>query len=66
MIFAHQGGWDEMLMVLTPVGLFVYLLWLANRRAEARLAEQTPKSADAPRAGASEPSKTDTAGTDPN
>jgi hypothetical protein len=33
-IFAHQGGWDEMLMVLVPIGLFIGLLRLAKRRAE--------------------------------
>jgi len=32
-ILAHQGGWDEILMVLGPLlGLFVLLL-LANKRA---------------------------------
>jgi hypothetical protein len=34
-IFAHQGGWDEILMVAAPVGLFAGLLWMANRRADA-------------------------------
>lgn len=38
-LLAHQGGWDEALFVLAPVGLFAFLLWLANRRAAARLAE---------------------------
>lgn len=32
-VLAHQGGWDEMLMVAAPVGLFVFLLWIANARA---------------------------------
>ena len=35
MIFAHQGGWDEILMVAAPVGLFAGLLWMANKRADA-------------------------------
>ena len=39
-VLAHQGGWDEMLMVLVPVLLFVGLLWLANRRAEQQQHEQ--------------------------
>lgn len=43
-ILGHQGGWDEALMVLVPIGLFVGLLSLANRRAKAiqakRLEEQ--------------------------
>ncbi|MGH9136857.1 MAG: hypothetical protein ACRD0G_07385 [Acidimicrobiales bacterium] len=30
---AHQGGWDEILLVLTPIVLFAALLALANRRA---------------------------------
>ena len=32
-VLAHQGGWDEILMVLTPIALFAALLWLANSRA---------------------------------
>jgi hypothetical protein len=34
-VLAHQGGWDEMLMVLIPIGAFTLLLMLANRRAKA-------------------------------
>lgn len=33
-VLAHQGGWDEALMVIVPVGLFVALLRLAIVRAE--------------------------------
>jgi hypothetical protein len=33
MIFAHQGGWDEMLMVLGPILVIVLLLRLARNRA---------------------------------
>jgi cyanate permease len=36
-LLAHQGGWDEALFVLAPVGFFAFLLWLANRRASKRL-----------------------------
>jgi hypothetical protein len=43
MIFAHQGGWDEMLMVLVPVALVVFLLRLANKRVkDQQRAEQSP------------------------
>ena len=35
MIFAHQGGWDEMLMVAGPILVIVLLLRLAQRRAKA-------------------------------
>lgn len=42
-ILAHQGGWDEVLLVLVPIALFAGLLWLANAKAkrelEARRAE---------------------------
>ena len=31
-VLAHQGGWDEALMVIAPVGLFVGFLWVAARR----------------------------------
>ena len=33
-LLAHQGGWDEVLLVLVPIGLFAFLLWVANRRAQ--------------------------------
>jgi hypothetical protein len=33
-VLAHQGGWDEVLLVLTPIALFAGLLAIANRRAE--------------------------------
>lgn len=32
-VLAHQGGWDEMLMVLLPIAIFAVLLLMANRRA---------------------------------
>lgn len=36
-LLAHQGGWDEILLVLTPIALFAGLLWLANARANREL-----------------------------
>jgi hypothetical protein len=36
-VLAHQGGWDEILLVLTPIALFAGLLWLANSRANREL-----------------------------
>ena len=44
MLFAHQGGWDEALIVLAPMIVFFGLLFVANRRA--RLAEGAPDAAD--------------------
>lgn len=37
LLLAHQGGWDEILLVLTPIALFAGLLWLANTRANKEL-----------------------------
>jgi hypothetical protein len=34
-VLAHQGGWDEMLMVLIPIAVFGLLLKVANSRAKA-------------------------------
>ena len=36
---AHQGGWDEILMVAGPLAVFAGVLYLANRRANQKLAE---------------------------
>jgi hypothetical protein len=57
-LFAHQGGWDEALLVLVPIGLFVGLLLLANKRAKAiqakrQAARETP-DAGQPEAPAAE------------
>jgi len=37
MVFAHQGGWDEMLFVALPIGLFAFLLYVANKKAQAQV-----------------------------
>jgi cyanate permease len=37
LLLAHQGGWDEILLILTPISLFAGLLWIANRRANAEI-----------------------------
>ena len=34
MLFAHQGGWDEILFVLAPLILFAVLLLVARRRVD--------------------------------
>jgi hypothetical protein len=44
-VLAHQGGWDEILLVLAPVGLFSFLLYVANRRA-ARLVDLEEQADD--------------------
>ena len=39
-IVAHQGGWDELLLVAVPIVVFAALLAVANRRARRIEAEQ--------------------------
>lgn len=34
---AHQGGWDEVLLVVGPLAAVAGLLWMANRRVSAQL-----------------------------
>ncbi len=31
-ILAHQGGWDEVLLVAGPLAFVAWLLWVADRR----------------------------------
>jgi hypothetical protein len=31
-LLAHQGGWDEILLVVGPMAVIAGLLWLAKRR----------------------------------
>lgn len=38
MILAHQGGWDEILMVAVPMIAFFLLLMVASKRAKAQAA----------------------------
>jgi hypothetical protein len=33
-VLAHQGGWDEILLVAAPIAVIVLVLWQATRRAE--------------------------------
>ncbi len=42
---AHQGGWDEILLVALPLAAIGGLLWIANRRVDAKL--RAEESADA-------------------
>jgi hypothetical protein len=39
-MIAHQGGWDEILLVLGPIAVIIGLLMLARKRVGA--AEQQP------------------------
>lgn len=46
LVLAHQGGWDEILLVLTPIALFAGLLWLANARANKQLRQRRADAAE--------------------
>jgi hypothetical protein len=55
MLLAHQGGWDEILLVLTPIALFAGLLWLANSRANRELRRRRAAAEADNDAGGDEP-----------
>ena len=38
-VLAHQGGWDESLLVVGPLFVIGLALWLVNRRVSSRLSE---------------------------
>jgi hypothetical protein len=46
LVLAHQGGWDEMLLVAGPILGFVLLLRLANKRAEEKVRDREAATAD--------------------
>lgn len=41
-VLAHQGGWDEMLLVVGPIVVVAGLLWLARRRVTRASPAQRP------------------------
>lgn len=43
---AHEGGWDEVLLVIGPLATIAVLLWVANRRVGAKLADQEAERSD--------------------
>ncbi|MGI9616080.1 MAG: hypothetical protein ACR2QO_24415 [Acidimicrobiales bacterium] len=49
-LVAHQGGWDEVLLVGGPLAIIAAALWLANRRVSAQLSDgegtATPSDGD--------------------
>lgn len=40
-VFAHEGGWDEILIVALPLVLIGTLLYIANKRVDAKLAKRS-------------------------
>ncbi|MEY3588112.1 MAG: hypothetical protein RJA47_708 [Actinomycetota bacterium] len=45
-MLAHQGGWDELLYVLVPIGFIFFLLRVANSRAKKLPPPSAPPSSD--------------------
>jgi cyanate permease len=48
-LLAHQGGWDEILLVVGPMAVVAGLLWLAKRRltrAERAQSESSRRTSD--------------------
>lgn len=43
-MIAHQGGWDEMLLVLGPIAVIIGLLSLARKRVDAAQHKAVEKS----------------------
>ena len=39
LFFAHEGGWDEILLVVVPLAIIGALLVIANQRMKSRLDE---------------------------
>jgi len=48
-LVAHQGGWDEILLVIGPIVLIIGVLWVAKRRVD-RL-DRTTEGRDVPGGG---------------
>ncbi|HEX8802704.1 MAG TPA: hypothetical protein VF743_00885 [Acidimicrobiales bacterium] len=45
-VYAHQGGWDELLFVAAPIAIFAVLLGVANRRASRVEAQRRDREHD--------------------
>ena len=50
-VLAHQGGWDEILLVAGPIAVIVLVLWQATRRADRQVAERNRQSESTPTNG---------------
>jgi hypothetical protein len=54
-MIAHQGGWDEMLLVLGPIAVIIGLLALARKRVEASQRKKIDGTTEPPSAPHSQP-----------
>ena len=46
MIYAHQGGWDEFLLVIGPLLIIAWLVSVAKKRADRSRDDKGHPSAD--------------------
>jgi hypothetical protein len=46
-LLAHQGGWDEILLVIAPMVVVAGLLWIAKRRVDRAAASRRSDPLDA-------------------
>jgi hypothetical protein len=67
-LLAHQGGWDEILLVGGPLVIVGFALWLANRRARAQVegATEATTEADTARMAGPEPESDSATGAGPD
>jgi hypothetical protein len=47
-MIAHQGGWDEILLVLGPIAVIICLLTLARKRVDAAQQKSVENSTQVP------------------
>ena len=47
-MIAHQGGWDEILLVLGPIAVIIGLLMLARKRVDAAQHKAVEQSTQPP------------------
>lgn len=50
-LLAHQGGWDEILLVAGPIAVIVALLVVVKRRVDAATADRSGDSSASPANG---------------
>ena len=58
-LLAHQGGWDEILLIAGPIVIIIGLLWLAKRRVDHAASLHGPGGTHADQSGGHSPADSD-------
>lgn len=58
-LVAHQGGWDEILLIGGPIVIIMGLLWLAKRRVDHAASLQGPDGMHAAQGSGHSPADSD-------